>query len=122
MLSIPTANVESIDQWNSIDKAEKNELYDLAGRLGVKKSNKFFHVMNVKYSESKNTITLGQKQIKFPVDAIIGNKAVMVLPVGELLAKTRAFGGVGIMENGDITMLLDPGSRLFGLFTNGVIS
>ena len=122
MLSIPTANVESIDQWKSIDKAEKNELYDLAGRLGVKKNNKFSHVMNVKYSESKNTVTPGRKQIKFAVEAIIGNKSVMVLPVGELLAKTRAFGGVGIMENGDITILLDPGSRLFDSSTNGVSS
>jgi len=119
MLSIPTANVESIDQMGSIGSFKKNELYDLGGRLGVRKDKEYSHIMNVMYPESKNSLTSGQNQIKFAVDTIIGNKAVMVLPVGELLAKTRAFGGVGIMENGDITMLLDPGSRLFDSFTDG---
>jgi len=115
MLSIPTANVESIDQWDGMDSAEKKGLYDLGARLGVGKSRVFSHVMNVKYSEIENIIAPGHKRIKFAVDTIIGNKAVMVMPVGELLAKTRAFGGVGIMENGDITMLLDPGSWLFDM-------
>ena len=119
MLSIPTANVESIDQWGGSDSAEENELYDLGALLGVKQNKKLSHVMNVKYAENKNSIAPGQKQIRFAVDTIIGNKAVMVMPVGELLSKTRAFGGVGVMENGDITMLLDPGSRLFDACTDG---
>ena len=77
--------------------------------------------MNVKFAENKNSIAPAQKQIKFAVDTIVENKAVMVMPVGELLSKTRAFGGVGVMENGDITMLMDPGSGLFDACTDGVI-
>jgi len=119
MLSIPTADVESIDQWSSIGSIGKKELYDLGSRLGVKQDTEFSHVMNIKYSDNKNIIAPGQKKIAFAMDTIIGNKAVMVMPVGELLAKIRAFGGVGIMENGDITMLLDPGSRLFDSFMDG---
>ena len=33
----------------------------------------------------------------------------------------RTFGGVGVMENGDVTMLLDPGSGLFDACTDGDI-
>jgi len=32
---------------------------------------------------------------------------MMVMPVGELLAKANIFSGVGILENGDISILLD---------------
>jgi len=31
----------------------------------------------------------------------------MVMPVGELVAKVRLFAGIGILENGDISILLD---------------
>ena len=40
-------------------------------------------------------------------DAIIGNMPLMAMPLGELLAKTGLFAGVGIMENGDISLILD---------------
>jgi chemotaxis protein histidine kinase CheA len=45
--------------------------------------------------------------IRLLVDGILGNNPLMVMPVGELLAKARLFSGVGIIENGDISMLLD---------------
>jgi hypothetical protein len=32
---------------------------------------------------------------------------LMVMPLGELLARAGAFDGVGIMENGGISILLD---------------
>ena len=31
----------------------------------------------------------------------------MILPVGELLSRIKLFSGIGIMENGDISILLD---------------
>ncbi len=48
-----------------------------------------------------------EELMEIAVDTIIGNNRIMVMPVGELLAKARLFAGVGIMENGDISMLLD---------------
>jgi chemotaxis protein histidine kinase CheA len=41
------------------------------------------------------------------VDNIIGNRPLMVMPVGELLSGIKLFSGIGIMENGDICLLLD---------------
>ena len=41
------------------------------------------------------------------VDSVIGNRPLMVMPVGEFLASAGVFAGIGIMENGDVTMVLD---------------
>jgi len=41
------------------------------------------------------------------VDNIIGNNQLMVMPAGELLSKVGIFSGVGIRENGDVSVLLD---------------
>ena len=45
--------------------------------------------------------------MRFAVDSIIGNTPLMAMPVGELLAKAKIFAGVGMMETGEISMLLD---------------
>ncbi|MBI5590026.1 MAG: Hpt domain-containing protein [Deltaproteobacteria bacterium] len=41
------------------------------------------------------------------VDSIIGNRPIMIVHVSELIAKTRIYSGIGIMENGGISPLLD---------------
>jgi hypothetical protein len=48
-----------------------------------------------------------KKDLGVAADAIIGNMPLMAIPLGELLAKTGLFAGVGIMENGDISLILD---------------
>jgi two-component system chemotaxis sensor kinase CheA len=41
------------------------------------------------------------------VDRVIGNKPIMIMHVVELVARTRLFSGIGILENGMISLLLD---------------
>ena len=48
-----------------------------------------------------------KKGFGIAADAIVGNMPLMAIPLGELLAKTGLFAGVGIMENGDISLILD---------------
>jgi chemotaxis protein histidine kinase CheA len=45
--------------------------------------------------------------MKLIVDNVIGNRPLMILPVGELLSRIKLFSGIGIMENGDISILID---------------
>jgi len=97
-ISIPTSNVESIDRMEYISPEDSNSFYDLRGLLGVNNNEgELFHVLKLK----------DHGNIALAVGSIIGNKPLMVMPVGELLAKARIFAGVGIMENGDISILID---------------
>ena len=117
-LSIPTLNVESIRREH-ISPGDINSFYDLRGLLGVDNNGReFFHILRLKGPEEKSSYhrpasyrqpESGSKasNIELAVDSIIGNKPLMVMPVEELLAKARIFAGVGIMENGDISILLD---------------
>ena len=97
-LSIPTSNVESVARMEHISPEDSTSFYDLRGLLGIDNNEgECFHILKLK---DHATIALA-------VDSIIGNKPLVVMPVGELLAKAKLFAGVGIMENGDISILLD---------------
>jgi two-component system chemotaxis sensor kinase CheA len=107
-LSIPTSNVETIDQIESVP-SDRDSTYNLKRLLGIQDGEvKLSHVLKVRYIGTKNG---SDEKIKNEIDVIvgdiIGNKPMMVMPVGELLAKVNIFSGVGIMENGDISILLD---------------
>ncbi len=68
------------------------------GLLGVNNNEgEFYHILKLK----------DYGNIALAAGSIIGNTPLMVMPVGELLAKARIFAGVGIMENGDISILID---------------
>jgi len=96
-LSVPTAHVASIERRQAASSQPEEALYDLADRLGI-------HAPAVRPT---HTIKLRRRPVQFAVDAIIGNMPLMVMPLGELMARTGSFAGVGIMENGDLSILLD---------------
>jgi hypothetical protein len=62
------------------------------------------HIIELKYP---GETMASDGSLQLAVDAIVGNRPLMAMPVGELLAKARYFAGVGIMENGAISVLLD---------------
>jgi two-component system chemotaxis sensor kinase CheA len=107
-LSIPTSYVVSIDQMEP-DSYDSDSCYNLKGLLGIQDSKgKLSHVLKVRYFGTKKGSDDGiTKEIDVIVGDIVGNKPMMVMPVGELLAKANIFSGVGIMENGEISILLD---------------
>lgn len=107
-LSIPTSNVVSIAQMESFSN-DSDSYYNLKGLLGIQDSKgKLSNVLKVRYLGTKKGSDDGtRKEIDVVVGDIVGNKPVMVMPVGELLGKANIFSGVGIMENGEISILLD---------------
>jgi chemotaxis protein histidine kinase CheA len=107
-LSIPTSNVVSLDQTGSVPR-DSDSAYDLIGLLEIQECEENeLHVLKIRRLGKKDG---NDERIKSEFDVvvgdIIGNKPMMVMPVGELLAKAGIFSGIGIMENGEISILLD---------------
>lgn len=109
-LSIPTSNVESIRRTEHISPEDRGSFYDLRGLLGVNGGGGILHILKLRHLVGKSgqgKAGRNDGSIDLLVDTTIGNRALMVMPVGELLAKVKLFAGVGIMENGDLSILLD---------------
>ena len=110
ILSIPTSNVISIDRKVQLDPDEYS-YYDLQGFLGIQGPESGpFNVLRVRHSAEMYSTSPTDGEIDIVVGEIIGNRPTMVMPVGELLAKAKLFAGIGIMENGDISLLIDVDS------------
>jgi chemotaxis protein histidine kinase CheA len=105
--SIPTSNVESIGRREHASPEDSASSYGLRGLLSVNSGGEVLYTLKLRHLAEKNGQNRRDGDIKLAVDRIIGNMPLVVMPVGELLAKARVFSGVGIMENGDISMLLD---------------
>ena len=107
-LSVPTSSVESIEKGGEDFPEEKDLFYDLAGSLKIDTDGERpSHILKLKRPVRMEGPDSTGGPVRFAVDAIIGNMPIMVMPLGELLAKTGSFAGVGLMESGDISILLD---------------
>jgi two-component system chemotaxis sensor kinase CheA len=107
-LAVPTLNVKSIGR--SYDYAEDNteSYYDIRKHLGIDDpEKKLFNFLSLKYANPPASSGSEGSSLKLLADNIIGNRPLMVIPVGDLLSRIKLFSGIGIMENGDISMLLD---------------
>ena len=110
-LSIPTSRVASIDRTANLSKEQFSKVNDLKRTLGLQDGNRcFFNVIRLKGFGDNGGRTDAPEPAALGVDGIIGNRPLMVLPVGELVATARVYAGVGIMENGDVSMVLDVNS------------
>lgn len=105
-LAIPTLNIDSIDRidLSSIDNPES--YYDTRKLMGIAgEKNTCATVLSLRYASDE--AARGKECVKLIVDNVIGNRPLMVLPVGEIMSRIKLFSGIGIMENGDISILLD---------------
>ena len=106
--SIPTSNVASIEMTEATSSEQSGAFYDLGDRLGIDAhTRKPTHIIKIRRPPGINGATARETPVRFAVDTIMGNMPLMVMPLGELLARAGPFAGVGIMENGDISILLD---------------
>ena len=107
-LSVPTLNVVSIERAEATSSEQSGAFYDLGDRLGIDAhTTKPTYILKVRQALNINGETARETPVRFAVDTIIGNMPLMVMPLGELLSRAGAFAGVGIMENGGISILLD---------------
>ncbi|MGB5157509.1 chemotaxis protein CheA [Desulfobacterium sp. N47] len=115
ILAIPTLHVKSISNIDNISDDDRKSYYNIKKIIGVADNKrKSYSILNLKYINDQSIIeqaaTNEEKEscIKLMADNIIGNRPLMVLPVGDILSGVKLFSGIGIMENGDIALLLDP--------------
>ncbi|MFO7666453.1 MAG: ATP-binding protein [Desulfobacterales bacterium] len=107
-LAVPTLNVESIGRLSDGSEDNTESCYDLRKHLGITDSEKrLSNFLSLKYAKPPVSSISESNSLKLLADNIIGNRPLMVLPAGELLSKIKLFSGIGIMENGDISILLD---------------
>ncbi len=107
-LSVPTSHVLSIELADDPSLTQGADLYDLRKRLSIKDAaGKPTHVLRVRRPPHPDKPAGGRILSRFSVDRVLGNVPLMVMPAGELLSRAEAFAGVGIMENGDLSILLN---------------
>jgi two-component system chemotaxis sensor kinase CheA len=106
-LSIPTLDVCSIDLWEERARGVAPVLEPRRFLDEGQDEEKPTHLIRLKSRDRGTTGTAEGQEIGMLVDGVIGNKPMMVLPVGDLLGKAKLFSGVGVMENGDLTVLMD---------------
>ena len=108
VLAIPTSHVHTIENMGSEPSREISQFCDLGSLLRVDDETRGDgHVIRLRQSVTSGMPQSEDEGLGISADAIIGNMPLMAIPLGELLAKTGLFAGVGIMENGDISLILD---------------
>jgi two-component system chemotaxis sensor kinase CheA len=107
-IAVPTLNVKSIGRVNNNLKEDEKLYYDIRKHLGISDTEKqLTNFLSLKYAKLPAYSGHEPGSLNMLVDNIIGNRPLMVMPVGELLSGIKLFSGIGIMENGDICLLLD---------------
>lgn len=108
ILAIPTSHVETIENELSDSTKENVCLIDLRRLFKIdNRPEKYNHIIRLRALSIPEVGTNGDVVEYVAADVIIGNMPLMAMPVGEFLAKTGFFAGVGIMENGEIALVLD---------------
>ena len=104
VISIPTGMVLSAGR----DSPNRNGQYDLRKLMGIREDPKIWgHTLEVACPKERRNASTGDRLLSFSVDNIVGNKRIMVMPAGEILSKTGLIAGIGIMDDGRISILLD---------------
>ena len=107
-LAVPTSHVASIEKMEIPSTGAGGGFYDLGDRLGIGPHMRNpTRIIKLRRPPPINGTLPGGTPDCFTVDAVIGNVPLMIMPSGELLAKAGSFAGIGIMENGDLSILLD---------------
>ena len=109
ILAIPTSNVHAIENGDPDPSHNVSQFCDLRSilRMDDETEVKGGHIIRLRQSATPQMPSSEDGGLGIAADAILGNMPLMAIPLGELLAKTGLFAGVGIMENGDISLILD---------------
>jgi two-component system chemotaxis sensor kinase CheA len=107
-LSIPTNWVTKIGRKHGDKPPGAADTYDLRRLLGASSPmTSGEHILKIRHPRFGGTRPGGTSNVHIAVDQIVGNQPIMMMPVGELVAHMGYFAGVGIREDGSVTVLLD---------------
>ncbi len=107
-LAIPTSYVEAIESVDLLTHGKAKSALNLRRLLKIQSEGpRRVHLIRLRNLADSVAPEPDNKSSEIAADAIIGNMPLMAVPLGEFLSKTGLFAGVGIMENGDISLILD---------------
>jgi two-component system chemotaxis sensor kinase CheA len=107
-LAVPTADVVSIERNAQPSAKSTMKRYNLKPLFDSDAAADDFHyLIRIKANAGLPDTELLDAEIGLGVDNISGNNKLMIMPVGDLIARAAIFAGVGIMENGEIAVVLD---------------
>jgi two-component system chemotaxis sensor kinase CheA len=114
LLAIPTSAMESVAYNTEKTCALPESCLNLRELFGVNESTEdSVHILKLRPGSHK--VKSRPNETGHPdsfawslaVDHIVGNRPIMIMHVSELVARTHIYSGIGILENGDISPLLD---------------
>lgn len=114
LLAVPTSALESVAHQAEKTRDLPEFCLNLRELFGVDQPpDEPMHILNLRpgsrklINQPETSIQSEDISWSLAVDRIIGNRPIMIVHVSELIAKTHIYSGIGIMENGDISPLLD---------------
>ncbi|MFZ3049127.1 MAG: ATP-binding protein [Desulfatirhabdiaceae bacterium] len=114
LLAIPTSALKSVEHQSERICELPGNCLNLRDLLCVNQPlDEPMHILNLRPGSHKTKTqpetTSKPEDISWSlaVDSIVGNRPIMIMHVSELIARTHIYSGIGIMENGDISPLLD---------------
>ena len=115
-LSIPTHNVISIGRREPTIIDDKQCNCDLFNLFGLQSpTDRSLLTLKIQAYGQTGSADIPADELNIGVEHIIGNRPLMVMPVGEIMARLKLFTGVGIMESGELSLLLDVNQLLLTL-------
>lgn len=105
-LSIPTACVDSMERCDP-GSPGLGSYCDLGAVLGLGAAERkawMIKIRNEQTGEPRSCLSL---QLLVAADAVFENKSIVFMPAGEFLAKIGLYSGVGVMEDGTLSIILD---------------
>ena len=71
-------------------------------------------VSDASYSKSEEEIVVlwrkGTRSIGFVVDELLGERDIVMKPIGNFLGQIGAFSGASVLEGGKVVLIIDPTS------------
>ncbi len=106
VMSIPTSAVASIRTAAEASEEQIAAAVDLKQYLESqdRRERVFTHLIGLKPGQRGN----GGGVSGILTDDIVGNRPLMVMPIREPLSQVGLYAGVGVLENGDLSMVVDP--------------
>ncbi|MCF8079822.1 MAG: Hpt domain-containing protein [Desulfobacterales bacterium] len=107
--SVPTSEVASIKRAGEMVQENGKGVVDLAGFIARTKIPAMpgSHIIELKTDAMK--AEGGNAPTGILAGGIVGNRPLMVMPITEPLSKVGLYSGIGIQENGDVSLVLDVG-------------
>ncbi len=107
-VSVPTAFVDGIGKRNpGSQDGGAGSSGTLSAMLNVDRGEGPLYRVKIREAGSGDGTPGESRVLVLEADSIVGNESVVVVPAGEFLSRAGFYSGVGVMEDGSLSVILD---------------